>query len=220
MARVVALTRVSTNRQAESGLGLEGQRLAIADYARRSGFEIVEEFIEDGVSGGAEFADRPVLLDALAAVKAHGAAHLIVSCHDRLARSVLTFELIKAELARVGATLISADGSGNENTAEARLIATILAAVAEFDRAKVAMRVRAAARAKRARGERLGPKPFGSSTGEAIALARCKQLAADGLSQSQIAQALSDEGYRSRRGKRIDQSWVSRRLGQRVSQTP
>jgi DNA invertase Pin-like site-specific DNA recombinase len=217
MITAVALLRVSTSRQAESGLGLEGQRAAIEAFALTKGITVVEWFTEEGVSGGAEFADRDGLIDAMAACKQHGAAHLVVACQDRLARSVLTSEIVKHDLAKHGASVLSADGSGNEGTAEAKLIATILSAVGEYERAQIAKRVRAAAKAKRARGGRLGPKPFGGYDGEGQALTRCRELALGGLSQGQVAEALTAEGYRSRRGKPIDQSWVSRKLGQRVS---
>lgn len=209
----VALLRVSTDRQAESGLGLEGQRAAIVSWAASHNVEVVDWHTEAGVSGGAALADRPELLDALAAVKETSADGLIVSCVDRLARSVLTLELVRSELDRVGAVIWSADGSGNDDSAESRMIRTILGAVAEFERAKTAMRTHAALRARRARGERVGPPVFGEGNAtEQAALVRCRELAEAGHSQGEIAKRLAAEGFTSRKGGPIGQSWVSRRL--------
>lgn len=210
-APVIALIRVSTDRQAESGLGLDGQRAAIAGFCAERGLHVARWVTEDGVSGGAELADRPGLLDALASVSELGAAHIVVACHDRLARSVLTAELVHAELARLGASVLSADGSGNEQTAEAELMRRIVGAMAAYERAKIALRTRAALQAKRKRGEALGPAPYGNRPGEAQAQLRLRSLLdAGGRSYVQIAKVMAAEGYVTRHGRPVGKPWVVR----------
>lgn len=211
----VALIRVSTTDQADSRLGLEGQRAAIEAFALAQGLTVVQWIAETG-SGGTPLADRPGLLDALGAVADHGAAHLLVSCHDRLARSVLTAELVHSELSRSGATLLSADGAGNDQSAESRMIRTILGAVAEFERAKIALRTRAALRAKRGRGDKLGPAFLGSGPeSERRALDRLAALVERGdLTQDALAALLAREGFTTRRGRPVDRAWVARALRQ------
>jgi Resolvase, N terminal domain len=44
--RFVAYYRVSTDRQGQSGLGLDAQRKAIADYLNGGAWELVGEFTE------------------------------------------------------------------------------------------------------------------------------------------------------------------------------
>jgi DNA invertase Pin-like site-specific DNA recombinase len=44
--RLVAYYRVSTDRQWQSGLGLEAQRKAVSDYLKGGAWELVGEFAE------------------------------------------------------------------------------------------------------------------------------------------------------------------------------
>src|ERR1700760_2468319 len=81
--RYVSYLRVSTQRQGRSGLGLEAQRKAVADYLNGGRWKLLEEFVE-GESG--RRADRPELAKAFALCRAHRAA-LVVAKVDRLTRS-------------------------------------------------------------------------------------------------------------------------------------
>jgi DNA invertase Pin-like site-specific DNA recombinase len=70
-----AYLRVSTQRQGQSGLGIEAQREAIARFAAGEGIEIAGEFVEIETGKGADALDRrPKLAAALAQARAtHGA---------------------------------------------------------------------------------------------------------------------------------------------------
>lgn len=80
---VVALLRVSTKGQGESGLGLEAQREYIAQAAQANGWNIVDEYIDVGVSGSVHPLERP------AASKAFATGLTVVCAKlDRLSRDV------------------------------------------------------------------------------------------------------------------------------------
>ena len=79
----VAYYRVSTDRQGASGLGLEAQRRAVADFAAGRG-GILAEFTE--IESGRKN-DRPELHAAIAACQRQRAT-LIIAKLDRLARNV------------------------------------------------------------------------------------------------------------------------------------
>jgi DNA invertase Pin-like site-specific DNA recombinase len=82
--KFVAYYRVSTERQGRSGLGLEAQQAAVANYLNGGDWRIVAEFTE--VESGRR-SDRPELDRALAAARLHRCP-LVVSKVDRLTRSV------------------------------------------------------------------------------------------------------------------------------------
>ena len=53
----VSYLRVSTERQGRSGLGLEGQRAAVADFLNGGDWQLVKEFVE--VEIGKRLIGRP-----------------------------------------------------------------------------------------------------------------------------------------------------------------
>ncbi len=59
-ARAVGYVRVSTEQQADSGLGLQVQEAAVRAAASRLGVELVRVFVDAGTSGGLGIEDRPV----------------------------------------------------------------------------------------------------------------------------------------------------------------
>ena len=66
----VSYLRVSTDRQGESGLGLEAQRKAVADYLNGGKWTLAAEFVE--IESGKRSDNRPQLAAALAAVRSSG----------------------------------------------------------------------------------------------------------------------------------------------------
>ena len=82
--KFIAYYRVSTKKQGQSGLGLEAQKSAVADYLNGGKWALVAEFTE--VESGKR-SDRPELGKALAMCRLRGAT-LVVAKLDRLARNV------------------------------------------------------------------------------------------------------------------------------------
>ncbi|NYG46515.1 DNA invertase Pin-like site-specific DNA recombinase [Bradyrhizobium sp. IAR9] len=81
--KLVAYTRVSTQKQGRSGLGLEAQKADIENFALARGGRIVAEFTE--VESGKN-SDRGELLKAIRYAKITGAV-LVIAKLDRLSRS-------------------------------------------------------------------------------------------------------------------------------------
>ena len=81
-AHAIAYIRVSTEQQTDSGLGLEAQQASIAASAIRLGLELSRTFVDAGTSGSLAIEDRPVLLDAVAALRRGDV--LLVAKRDRL----------------------------------------------------------------------------------------------------------------------------------------
>jgi DNA invertase Pin-like site-specific DNA recombinase len=206
--KAVAYLRASTDRQ---DLSPDAQRAAVIRWAAAQGVVVVAWHEDLGVSGGTPLEERPGLLAALDAVRAHGAGVLLVARRDRLARDVLTAALVERLCEREGARVQAADGAGNGDGPEAQLLRGIVDLFAQYERAVIRARTKAALAVKKARGERTGGVPMGSRVGEGGMLAandvergaveRARELRGEGKSLRQIARALVAEGY-APRGKR------------------
>ena len=99
---VIAYVRVSSKAQGRSGLGVDAQRTALDDFARREKFDIVESFTEVETAKGDTLARRPQLTAALKAAKRikdddYGRAPIIVAKLDRLSRDVHFISGLMAE---------------------------------------------------------------------------------------------------------------------------
>ena len=216
----IGYIRVSTDDQA---LGPEAQRAALEAWAARNGVDLVAVFEDLGVSGGAPLDKRPGLLAAVDALAEHGAASLVVAKRDRLARDTMAAAMIERLADRVGARIVSADGVGDGDGPESLLMRRIVDAFAEYERALIRGRTRAALAAKKARGELAGKVPFGcrvaadgrtleADAGEAAVVDAVRELRAAGLSIRGIAAELDRRGFRSRAGKALAPTQVARIL--------
>jgi DNA invertase Pin-like site-specific DNA recombinase len=143
MCRVVAYYRVSTASQGRSGLGLEGQREAVAALCRVRGWEIIAEFTE--VESGKRN-DRLQLAAALNHAEVRS-AKLVVAKLDRLSRDAeFTLKLRNSQV----------DFTCADNPDVNRLTIGILAVINEDERERISERTKAALRAAKARGAKLG----------------------------------------------------------------
>lgn len=146
MNEIIAYYRVSTGKQAKSGLGLEAQKEAISNYASSNNCEITDEFVE--VESGKNN-DRPVLKEALELCEISG-ARLVIAKLDRLSRNVAFLSgLMEAKANKV--KFIACD-----NPEASDLTIHILAAVAEAERKAISQRTKDALQAAKARGQLLG----------------------------------------------------------------
>ena len=162
---VVALYRCSTDRQTESGLGLEAQKEQVESFCKRNGLTIVASSSDKGVSGKAPLEERVGLVSALSALTSFRAGGLIVAKMDRLSRDPLLAMTIERIVERGGARILSASGEGTDNNDPSQvLMRRILAAVAENESSVCAARIKAALQVKRGRGELIGRPPFGFTT--------------------------------------------------------
>jgi DNA invertase Pin-like site-specific DNA recombinase len=211
----VAYLRVSTDEQ---HLGPDAQRAAITAWATREGVSVVAWHVDAGVSGAAAIADRPELLAALAALREHGAGVLAVAKRDRLARDVMAAAMIDRMVVDAGARVVSAAGEGTDSDdPSSMLMRRMCDAFAEYERALIAARTRAALAVKRSRGEATSHAPFGSRAvggvlvadeAEQAVIAQVRAARARGLTVRAICDELRAAGIVSRKGKPLAVSAV------------
>jgi DNA invertase Pin-like site-specific DNA recombinase len=203
----VSYLRVSTAKQGHSGLGLEAQRKAVADYLNGGQWQLVTEVVE--IESGKR-SDRPKLEEALRLCRLHNAT-LVIAKLDRLSRDAhFLLGLEKAGVDFVAADMPSAN----------RLTVGIMAMVADEERRMISRRTKEALAAAKARGKKLGGNRGNLSGGgtkghvaslatrQAKARSRASDLApvieelkaSGAVSLRQIAAGLNAKGIRTARG--------------------
>ncbi|MFV0417857.1 MAG: recombinase family protein [Dysgonomonas sp.] len=213
--KYVIYYRVSTKKQAASGLGLDAQKTIVKSYLKDCN-SIIAEYIE--VETG-KSANRPKLNDALQCCKEHNAT-LIVAKLDRLARNLhFVTSLQAANIDFICCDMPTAN----------RLTIHIIAAIAENEAQLISLRTKQALAEKRKQGIKLGnPKNNGltdlniakgceirkenaysddrnKKAGTLILLMRNS-----GSKWTDIMKQLNDNGFRTRRNCMFDITAVKR----------
>jgi DNA invertase Pin-like site-specific DNA recombinase len=92
--KLIGLVRVSTDRQGESGLGLEAQEAAIEGYRSMVGGEVLKTYVEVESGMHDDVESRPQLR-AAAAHAVYAKARLVIAKIDRLVRSIPVMAYLK-----------------------------------------------------------------------------------------------------------------------------
>lgn len=149
--RVALYLRVSTDEQT-----LENQRQALMAVAGRNGWDVVETFEDDGVSGS-KGRDRRPGFDALCRAVTRRDVDMVAAWSvDRLGRSLTHLVTFLGELRDKGVDLYLHAQGVDTSTAAGRALFGMLGVFAEFERGMLVDRVKSGmARARRA-GKHLG----------------------------------------------------------------
>lgn len=201
----IAYLRVSTQKQGFSGLGLEAQREIITKYLGTE--KPIAEYVE--VESGKK-ANRPKLMEALKHCKKIGAT-LIVAKLDRLSRNLnFLSKMLESDTEIVFCDFPQAN----------KMVLHILGAIAQYEAELISARTKAALKAKKERGFKLGnPHHLMVKHDEAIskashtnrtkakqnvnnkrAVAILKTMDLDNLTYSEIADTLNCEGFSTSKG--------------------
>ncbi|MCQ9367302.1 recombinase family protein [Brevibacterium sp. 91QC2O2] len=211
--RAIGYTRVSTNEQATSGLGLEAQQAAITDKTTREGWELVEVVTEPGGASSATL-DRPGLTRALATVESTTADVLIVAKLDRLSRSIVQGGQVIDRARRRGWQLVALDLGLDMTSPAGEMVAGCILAASQYERRMIGVRTRAALQAKKAQGHKLGrPQQYPDTL-----IARVVQLREHGATLQAIADTLNTEGIPTVKGRPWNYGTVARLLKSEAAQ--
>ena len=190
---VIGYLRVSTEEQVASGLGLEAQRARIQSEASHKGWN-VRWLVDEGYS--AKNLNRPAMTEALRLLASHEADALVVAKLDRLSRSVVDFSNTLSTAKKQGWAVVLLDLGVDTSTPNGKLVAGLMAQIAEWERDIIAQRTKDALAAAKARGQRLG-RP--RATPDEV-VAQVIALHHEGLSLRGIARSLTDSSVPTTRG--------------------
>lgn len=223
--RIVGYVRVSVDREAERGLGLEVQRRAIRHWCYANGHRLIGLEEDTGLRGADDIANREALPAVLGALRDRRADAVVLLQLDRLSRDPAAQEAILAAIWRVGGRCFATEsGEVDRDRTDGSTRAAIRRAMeihGDLERRMFVQRLSAGRRRKAEAGgyAGFGSPEFGfrSSSGrlmvdadEQAALTRIQELYADGRSLRAIAGALTREGFRPRRSDHWHPQTVAR----------
>jgi DNA invertase Pin-like site-specific DNA recombinase len=222
--KAIIYTRVSTDEQSKSGLGLEAQKRMCMEAATKLRIADVQIFSDEGVSGSVSIADRPALSQSLASLRKGD--YFIVAKRDRIARDMFIALSVEQLLTSRKAVFVSAagEGSGTDTNDVSGLIQRrMFDLFAEVERQMIRSRTKAALQSKKIKGERIGQIPYGYSlSNDGIHLVLCereqkvialvKELKSQGVSSRETVNYLNKNKILSRTGNIWGRTQIVRML--------
>ncbi|MCH8970119.1 MAG: recombinase family protein [Planctomycetes bacterium] len=156
----VGYVRVSTERQAAEGVSLDAQKEKILAWAQANDYELLELFVDAGLSGS-RADNRPGLQRAVSTACKRKAA-LVVYSLSRLARSTKDALVLAERLNKAGADLVSLTESIDTTSASGKMVYRMLSVLNEFQRDLIAEHTAEALAFKARNGQRFSRfAPFG-----------------------------------------------------------
>jgi len=229
--RTVGYVRVSTeNQNGADSFGLETQRDAILKYCAANSLELGHIFEDPAFSGSLPPLERPGLHALLESLKAGDIQQVIVTRLDRLARDTMLSLWLLKEIKKLGAELVSIAEPGRWEDPTQKLLLTMVAAFAEFEKSLIASRLSSGRKTKALQGGYAGGKaPIGYKAergGKALTLdeekastvRRVFELRATkpDASLKKIADILNSEGYTTKEAKQFHPMQVKRILDRKA----
>ena len=224
--KVALYARVSSDRQAEAETPIEGQLTELRAHAQSKGWEVIKEYIEEGVSARSD--RRPIFQEMIADAKTnrYGFEAIIVWKFSRFARNFDDSVTYKTLLRRKCSVDIISIREPVDDSSTGRLLERIIEAIDEFYSANLAedclrgMRENARGGFFNGGNVPLGYQRKAVSYGSAVKttlevdeqyqplVVRIFQLCLDGLGAKEIARVLNDEHIPAGKSKR----WSAQRI--------
>jgi DNA invertase Pin-like site-specific DNA recombinase len=186
--RVIGYTRVSTEEQKVSGLGLLDQQKRIAGEASNRDWKV--RHIEDA-GYSAKDLKRPGIQEALTLLASGKADGLVVAKLDRLSRSLMDFAALMERARKEGWALIALDLGVDTTTPAGEMMANVMATFAHYERRLIGQRTKDALAQLKAQGYRLGRPRINGSDVVALAVRWRKR----GKTLRAIADHLTTKGF-------------------------
>lgn len=223
----IGYLRVSTDGQVgEDKFGLDSQREQIIKYAEANGIEILEWYIDEGISGVTERRpafDRIIYGD----VSNPPYQAVIVAKNDRIARDINVYFYYKMMLHKKDITLISVSEDFGQFGVFSSMLEAFTLCVAQMERDNITKRTSLGRAVKSERGGYSGGKaPYGYSTergsgkltineSEVPLVKRIFEIRDNGGTMQTIVDTLKAEGFKTRKNTDFQISTIQYILGNR-----
>jgi DNA invertase Pin-like site-specific DNA recombinase len=218
LVEAVAYMRTSSATNVGEGKDSDKrQRVAIEAYAKAAGYTVAADdwFYDAAVKGADPVTARPGFAAMLDRIAGNGVRTIIVESPDRFARDLAVQLAGHDYLNGLGVSLVPASAPDFflEDTPTAVLVRQVLGAIAQFDKATVVAKLKAARDRKReATGKCEGRKSYAEAKPEMVATARRLSEERPRLSLRQISAQLASQGYMTPRGLSFSASAVASML--------
>jgi DNA invertase Pin-like site-specific DNA recombinase len=153
MKKCALYARVSTVEQR-----VQSQVYDLRQLAQQRGFEVVAEYIDEGISGTK--ARRPGLDALMTDARKRKFSVVLVAAFDRMARSTKHFLQVIDEFDSLGIEFVSRRENVDTSGPMGRLFLTLIGSIAELESELIRERIRAGMRRRRLEGYRLGHQPL------------------------------------------------------------
>jgi DNA invertase Pin-like site-specific DNA recombinase len=197
---------------------LKRQQDAVRAYAAANQLEVVHEYYDAAVSGADPVESRDGFSEMLSYMLGNGARIVLVESASRFARDHIVQGLGHAMLKKHGITLIPVDAPTHftEESPTANMLRTIIAAVSQFEKEALVLKLRKARdRVRREKGRCEGNPAWVKGvrrTVSAAAVTAAQAAQARGLSLRQVAKELAAAGFVNANGRPFAAESVKRML--------
>lgn len=141
VAATALYIRVSTDLQAEEGFSLDAQQEKLLAYAGAQSWNVAADHIYIDAGASAKTTNRPQYQAMIAAAHAGAIHRIVVTKLDRLSRNTSDFLQLVEDMDRIGCALVILDLNIDTGTPTGKLVATVLAGIAEWERKQINERV-------------------------------------------------------------------------------
>lgn len=223
ITRAAGYIRVSQERSAKNGYGLPAQESEVRKHIEYKGWELVEVYREEGVSGYKR--DRPALERLLQDAREGKFDVAVFPSIDRVGRSVKDVIEIDGYLRKHDIDTVFLREGVDTSTPTGALYRNIMSSVAEFEGKLIYERLSKGKREKASEGGYIGGwLPYGYTKdgdgvivvkGEAEVIEQIFRWKTDGKTLQWICDRLNGDGIKTKRGGKWQVSTIRGILGNR-----
>jgi len=206
MGKIVSYLRCSTSYQLE-GHSIDNQRLKIKQYCDLHNLDLIEEIVDEGVSGKTSKRDGYIKLMQI--VDNNGCDGVVVYSLSRFSRNTMDTLSSIERMNKKGITFHSLSESIDTSSPNGRFFLTILSSLSQLEREITSQRVSDVLSSLRVSNKPYSNDVYGydklngnlvKNEPEQKMIRKILKMNKLGYSHTEIANHLNDKGYRTKRG--------------------